>query len=232
MKSLDECDDCNERFSGFEDDLAKMTIPTRSIGGVIGKNGVPKLVAASRGAAHKPTMEFKDSGLHVSHDAGDIGFVDIAANRQAPVFAPAAWATLPGAQWLAMGRRLHFFFAWIFVVNAAIYGILMVASGHLWRNLLPSGPNLRHIGRSLWDHLRLRFPRGEEAKHYNVLQKLAYLIVVLALGPVSARSPARATSCFIVPIRWNKPWTDRTAGTTKASILGVPTTRKPSSHMR
>jgi hypothetical protein len=45
LKSLYECDACNERFSGFEDDLAKMTIPTRSIGGVIGKNGVPKLLA-------------------------------------------------------------------------------------------------------------------------------------------------------------------------------------------
>jgi len=95
-----------------------------------------------------------------------------------------AWVTLPGAQWLSMGRRWHFFFAWIFVVNAAIYGILMMASRHLWRDLLPSGSDLRQIGRSLWNHLRLRFPRGEEAKHYNVLQKLAYLVVVLALGPV------------------------------------------------
>jgi thiosulfate reductase cytochrome b subunit len=117
-------------------------------------------------------------GTHKFDTTGLLGVSDD-SSRAFP-----AWATLPGAQWLAMGRRLHFFFAWIFVVNAAIYGILMVASGHLWRDLLPSGPNLRHIGRSLWDHLRLRFPRGEEAKHYNVLQKLAYLIVVLALGPV------------------------------------------------
>jgi thiosulfate reductase cytochrome b subunit len=116
-------------------------------------------------------------GTHKFDTTGLLGVSDD-SSRAFP-----AWATLPGVQWLAMGRRWHFFFAWIFVVNAAIYGILMVASGHLWRNLLPSGPDLRHIGRSLWDHLRLRFPRGEEAKHYNVLQKLAYLIVVLALGP-------------------------------------------------
>jgi hypothetical protein len=81
LKSRYECDTCNERFSGFEDDLAKMTIPTRSIGGVIGKNGVPKLLASSPGAAHKPTMEFKDGGLHMSHDAGDIGFVEDEANK-------------------------------------------------------------------------------------------------------------------------------------------------------
>jgi thiosulfate reductase cytochrome b subunit len=33
------------------------------------------------------------------------------------------WATLPGTQWLAMGRRWHFFFAWLFVTN----GIELVA---------------------------------------------------------------------------------------------------------
>src|SRR6202040_296678 len=68
MKSLDECDWCNERFSGFEDDLAKMTLPSRSIGGVVGKNGVPKLVAANGGSAR---MQFKAGELDFSHNAGD-----------------------------------------------------------------------------------------------------------------------------------------------------------------
>jgi hypothetical protein len=68
MVSLYECDDCNKRFSRFEDDLGKMTLPARNIGGVIGKNGVPKLVTASRGAARKSIMKFKNSGLHVVED--------------------------------------------------------------------------------------------------------------------------------------------------------------------
>jgi len=29
------------------------------------------------------------------------------------------WVTLPGSQWLEMGRRWHFFFAWLFVKNGA-----------------------------------------------------------------------------------------------------------------
>jgi hypothetical protein len=29
---------------------------------------------------------------------------------------------------------------------------------------------LKHIGASIWEHLRLRFPQGEEAKRYNVLR--------------------------------------------------------------
>ncbi len=46
LKSRYECDACNERFSGFEDDLAKMTIPTRSIGGSLART-------ASRNFWHK-----------------------------------------------------------------------------------------------------------------------------------------------------------------------------------
>jgi len=78
MKSLYECDTCNERFCGFEDDLAKMTLPSRSIGGVIGKNGVPKLVAANGGSAR---MQLKGRELHFSHNAGDAGFVEDKANK-------------------------------------------------------------------------------------------------------------------------------------------------------
>ena len=95
-----------------------------------------------------------------------------------------AWATLPGPQWLAMGRRWHFFFAWLFVINDAVYVAYGVLGGHLSRDLLPTGRDLAHIGRSLWDHLRLRFPKGEDAKRYNVLQKLAYLAAVFVLGPL------------------------------------------------
>jgi len=58
------------------------------------------------------------------------------------------------------------------------------ARGHFRRDFLPSGWDLRHIGRSVWDHLRLRFPRGEEAKRYNVLQKITYLAVVFVLVPL------------------------------------------------
>ena len=47
------------------------------------------------------------------------------------------------------------------------------------RDLVPTAGELRAIPRTIWDHVRLRFPRGEEALRYNVLQKLAYLSVDL-----------------------------------------------------
>jgi thiosulfate reductase cytochrome b subunit len=123
-------------------------------------------------------------GTHAFNTTGLLGVSGDPADEYS-IRAFPAWATLPGLQWLAMGRRWHFFFAWIFVVNAAAYATLTVASRHLWRDLLPSRSQLRRIGHSLWDHLRLRFPRGEEAKQYNVVQKLAYLVVILVLGPVT-----------------------------------------------
>jgi len=93
------------------------------------------------------------------------------------------WATLPGEQWLAMGRRWHFFFAWLLVGNGAVYLVSGFVSGHFRRDLLPSGAQWRAIGHTVWDHLRLRFPTGDEARHYNILQKLAYLVVIFALLP-------------------------------------------------
>lgn len=94
------------------------------------------------------------------------------------------WATIPSTQWLAMGRRWHFFFAWLFVLNGAVYGLYALASRHFWRALLPSRADWRGIGHSVIDHLRLRFPRGAAAMRYNVLQKLSYLVVICGLGPV------------------------------------------------
>jgi thiosulfate reductase cytochrome b subunit len=92
--------------------------------------------------------------------------------------------TLPGYRDLATGRRWHFFFAWVFVINGLIYLIWSLSSGHLRRDLAPSGGELKHVGSSISEHLRLHFPKGEEAKRYNVLQKLAYLVVVLVLLPL------------------------------------------------
>src|SRR5215472_3516680 len=91
------------------------------------------------------------------------------------------WATLPGSQWLAMGRRWHFFFAWLFVANGVVYSLLALFGGHLRDDLLPSRQDLHRIGHSIWQHLRLCFPKGAEARHYNVLQKLTYLVVMTVL---------------------------------------------------
>ena len=95
-----------------------------------------------------------------------------------------AWLTIPSARWLSMARAWHFFFAWLFVINGLCYVAWSIASRHLRRDLLPTRSELRGIGASIVDHLRLRHPSGEAAKRYNVLQKLAYLAVIFVLLPL------------------------------------------------
>jgi thiosulfate reductase cytochrome b subunit len=96
------------------------------------------------------------------------------------------WLTIPAARYLALGRRWHFFFAWLFALNGAIYIASAVLSGHLRRDLAPTRHDLtpRNLLLEVWNHMRLKFPRGEEARRYNVLQKGAYLGVVLGLLPL------------------------------------------------
>jgi thiosulfate reductase cytochrome b subunit len=95
-----------------------------------------------------------------------------------------AWATLPGPQWLSMGRHWHLFFAWLFVINGAAYLLYSLFTGHLRRDLLPTRAELKNIGRSIKDHLLFRHPTGEAATRYNVLQNLAYLVVIFGLLPL------------------------------------------------
>ena len=93
------------------------------------------------------------------------------------------WLTLPSSQWLSMARRWHFFFAWLFVINGAAYVVYSICSRHLAQDLAPTRQDWRSIGRSIVDHIRFRHPHGEAAKHYNVLQKIAYLTVIFVLLP-------------------------------------------------
>ena len=97
-----------------------------------------------------------------------------------------AWATIPSWRDLTAGRSWHFFFAWVLVIKGAIYLIAGALNRHFQRDLKPTRAELRlsHILKDLWDHMRLRYPKGEAAKRYNILQKLAYLSVIFGLFPL------------------------------------------------
>jgi thiosulfate reductase cytochrome b subunit len=95
------------------------------------------------------------------------------------------WATIPGYQSLALGRRWHFFFAWLWVINGTCYLAWSLASRHLHDDLAMRRRDWRAIPRSIGEHLRFRHPVGDEALRYNPLQKLAYLGVVFVLAPLA-----------------------------------------------
>ena len=95
-----------------------------------------------------------------------------------------SWATIPGPQWLAMGRLWHFFFAWLFVTNGAIFAAFAFASGHFRRDLEPKASDFTGLPAEIVHHAKLQFPKGEAAKSYNGIQRLTYFTVIFILGPL------------------------------------------------
>ena len=95
-----------------------------------------------------------------------------------------AWATLPSYQDLAGGRLWHFFFAWLLVLNGLAYVAHGFATGHFRIDIWPSRADLGTLWHTIAEHIRLRFPKGEAARHYNPLQKLSYALVVFLLLPL------------------------------------------------
>jgi thiosulfate reductase cytochrome b subunit len=97
-----------------------------------------------------------------------------------------SWATIPSYQDLATGRRWHFFFAWLFVINGAVYLISGLVKRHFKRDLLPTKAELApsHLLHEVVTHAKLDFPKGEKARHYNALQKLTYCGVAFVLLPL------------------------------------------------
>lgn len=95
-----------------------------------------------------------------------------------------AWATIPSARWLAMGRTWHLFFAWLFVINGALYLMYTLASRTRRTRFFPSRDELRNLGGAVTEHVHWRRLRQQALAGYNVLQKLSYVTVVLVLGPL------------------------------------------------
>lgn len=92
------------------------------------------------------------------------------------------WLTIPSFQDLADARHWHFLFAWVLVLNGLAYLGYSLWARHIQKDIWPSRADIRAIPRSVLDHIRLRHPTGDAARHYNVLQKLAYLGVIGLIG--------------------------------------------------
>ena len=128
-----------------------------------------------------------------------------------------SWATIPSWRDLATGRRWHFLSAWILVLNGLLYLVSSLVTGHLRRDLWPrlAELSLRNVARSLWDHLRLRHPKGDAALRYNVLQKVAYLAVIVVFVPMIV-----LTGCAMSPgLDAAAPWLPELLGGRQSARL-------------
>jgi thiosulfate reductase cytochrome b subunit len=104
---------------------------------------------------------------------------------------PASRATVPTGYGFVLpdqngwSRALHFQAAWLLVLTGALYVVWGVASGHFRNNLLPSAGDrsLHAFSRALAQHVRLAPTAIGDASSYNLVQRVAYLAVIVVLFP-------------------------------------------------
>ena len=97
-----------------------------------------------------------------------------------------SWITLPAHYSLALSRHWHLAAAPIFAFALLGYMLWSLANGHIARDLSFRRGELapRHVWQDIIDHARLRFPTGEAALRYNVLQKASYVAVIFVALPL------------------------------------------------
>jgi thiosulfate reductase cytochrome b subunit len=83
-------------------------------------------------------------------------------------------------------RYLHFQSAWLLVLVGLLYIAISFFNGHFRKNLVPSSSDIspKQLATSIGQHLRFARPGPEETWSYNVLQRLAYLLVIFILFPL------------------------------------------------
>jgi thiosulfate reductase cytochrome b subunit len=83
-------------------------------------------------------------------------------------------------------RYLHFQSAWVLVLTGLLYVGIGLFNGHFRKSLLPALAEIspKRLARSIFEHLRFKRPGAEEAWSYNVVQQLAYLVVIFVLFPM------------------------------------------------
>ncbi len=145
--------------SGFEYDNAVLDIGARQVGDEV--VGYTTILGS----------EFNTTGV--------LGASGPAANRSYTAFP--GWLTIPSNRSLATGRIIHFFFAWILVGTLAVWLAASLINGHLRRDLVITGSDLKRLPQDIKNHARLKF---HHAKEYNVLQKMAYAGVLFVLLPL------------------------------------------------
>jgi thiosulfate reductase cytochrome b subunit len=92
-----------------------------------------------------------------------------------PLFFP-PWATLGG--WLGGAIAWHLAAMWLLVANGLLYVAYGLIGGHFRRHFLPLSPG------AVWHDMKaaLTFRLGHRLGHYNAVQRLLYVAVLLAGG--------------------------------------------------
>jgi thiosulfate reductase cytochrome b subunit len=79
-------------------------------------------------------------------------------------------------KWAQYGLQWHFFGMWIFVLNSIAYLTYGIVTGRFWQKLFPI--SVREVLVTVGEALRFRL-RHDDLTHYNAVQKVLYLGVML-----------------------------------------------------
>ena len=134
---------------------------------------------------------------------GEVGNVNTKPLFVIPI--PASRGTVPTGYNYVMpdqngwSRYLHFEAAWALVLTGLLYGIFILVSGHLRKNLLPGKGDVswRVLSTEIVNHLRFKRPSEAEAWSYNVLQRFAYLLVIFVMVPLVIWSGLAMSLAFV-----------------------------------
>ncbi|HET7314166.1 cytochrome b/b6 domain-containing protein [Salinisphaera sp.] len=135
-------------------------------------------IGARRDANGDPMGYVSIEGLQIP-TTGVLGWSSVNGHMQARAFP--AWATLPGPQWLSLGRHWHFTAAWVFGVLLVFYLLYSIVSRRRRRLIGVHRGEMGRFGHEVVKHATLRFSR---ARSYNIIQKLTYLTVLFVLLPL------------------------------------------------
>jgi len=147
------------------------------------------------------------SGLMISNAHPHLYWGEYGSNVDHPWFNPPhfpGWATIPSTYNLSLARHWHLFFAWIFAFGLLAYMLVGLVNRHIPRDLTLSRAELApaHLWQDIKDHARLKFPTGQQALRFNVLQKITYIGVVFVVLPLLIVTGLSLSPGFDAVMHW------------------------------
>lgn len=129
------------------------------------------------------------SGLGISNAHPRLYWGAYGANFDPSWFQPPhfpSWLTIPATYNLAMSRRWHLFFALVLAFGLLAFMIASLVNRHFRRDLTIRGAEMtpRSLLHDIREHLAFRFHDPARPAAYNILQKLAYALVIFILLPL------------------------------------------------
>jgi thiosulfate reductase cytochrome b subunit len=139
---------------------------------------------------------------------GEVGNVNTEPLFQIPI--PASRSLVPTGYGYTLpdqngwSRYLHFQSAWLLVLTGLLYVGVGLFRGHFRRELLPTRSEMsaKQLTKSIIEHLRFKRPSAEEEWSYNVLQRLAYLLMIFVAFPLIIWTGLAMSPSFVSAFPW------------------------------